>query len=146
MVISIKTVTTKKDLERCFYIREEVFIKEQKISEYIEFDDETLKATYFAASYGKKIVGTARCRSTKGGVKLERFAVLRSFRNLGIGRKLLLFMLSYIKNEGEIYLHAQKSVIEFYAKLGFKRIGSRFFEAEIPHQKMIYDQNLNQYG
>ena len=54
MVISIKTVTTKKDLERCFYIREEVFIKEQKISEYIEFDDETLKATYFAASYGKK--------------------------------------------------------------------------------------------
>ena len=42
MVISIKTVTTKKDLERCFYIREEVFIKEQKISEYIEFDDERI--------------------------------------------------------------------------------------------------------
>ena len=100
MVISIKTVTTKKDLEKCFHIRKEVFIKEQKISEDIEFDDGNHKATYFVALYEKKFVGTARCRNTKEGVKLERFAVLKSFRNLGVGKKILLFMLRSIKKKG----------------------------------------------
>ena len=56
-----------------------------------------------------------------------------------VGKKLALYILNSIKNEKVIYLHAQESVIDFYSKLGFKRIGSQFFEAEIPHQKMIYN-------
>ena len=86
----------------------------------------------------KIYVGTARYRFTDFGIKLERFAVLKSYRNLGVGKKLALYILNSIKGEKVIYLHAQESVIDFYSKLGFKKIGSQFFEAEIPHQKMIY--------
>ena len=139
MVINIKTATTKKDKGKCFSIRRDVFVKEQNISKKIEFDDEKVDATYFIAQYNNIFVGTARYRFTDLGIKLERFAVLKSYRNLGIGKELVLYILNSIKDKKLIYLHAQESVIDFYSKLGFKRIGSQFFEAEIPHQKMIYN-------
>ena len=139
MVINIKTATTKKDKDKCFSIRRNVFVKEQNILEKIEFDDESIDATYFIAQYKNVYVGTARCRLTDFGIKLERFAVLKSYRNLGVGKQLALYILNSIKNEKLIYLHAQETVINFYSKLGFKRSGSQFYEAEIPHQKMIYN-------
>jgi len=139
MVINIKTATTKKDKGKCFSIRRDVFVKEQNISKKIEFDDENVDATYFIAQYNNIFVGTARYRFTDLGIKLERFAVLKSYRNLGIGKELVLYILNSIQDKKLIYLHAQESVIDFYSKLGFKRIGSQFFEAEIPHQKMIYN-------
>ena len=139
MVINIKTATTKKDKGKCFSIRRDVFVKEQNISKKIEFDDENVDATYFIAQYNNIFVGTARYRFTDLGIKLERFAVLKSYRNLGIGKELVLYILNSIKDKNLIYLHAQESVIDFYSRLGFKRIGSQFFEAEIPHQKMIYN-------
>ena len=139
MVINIKTATTKKDKDKCFSIRRNVFVKEQNILEKIEFDDESIDATYFIAQYKNIYVGTARCRLTDFGIKLERFAVLKSYRNLGVGKQLALYILNSIKNEKLIYLHAQETVINFYSKLGFKRSGSQFFEAEILHQKMIYN-------
>ena len=142
MVINIKIATTKKDKDKCFSIRRNVFVKEQNILEKIEFDDESIDATYFIAQYKNVYVGTARCRLTDFGIKLERFAVLKSYRNLGVGKQLALYILNSIKNEKLIYLHAQETVINFYSKLGFKRSGSQFFEAEIPHQKMIYDHRL----
>ena len=46
-------------------------------------------------------------------------------------------MLNTFHRGDEIYLHAQESVVEFYTPLGFKKIGERFFEADIPHWKMI---------
>ena len=142
MVINIKTATTKKDKDKCFSIRRNVFVKEQNILEKIEFDDESIDATYFIAQYKNIYVGTARCRLTDFGIKLERFAVLKSYRNLGVGKQLALYILNSMKNEKLIYLHAQETVINFYSKLGFKRSGSQFFEAEIPHQKMIYNHRL----
>ena len=138
MGINIKTAATKKDKGKCFSIRRDVFVKEQNISEKIEFDDENFDATYFIAQYNNIFVGTARYRFTDLGIKLERFAVLKSYRNLGIAKELVLYILNSIKDKKSIYLHAQESVTNFYSRLGFKRIGSQFFEAQIPHQKMIY--------
>ena len=46
-------------------------------------------------------------------------------------------MLDTIHGDEEIYLHAQEAVVKFYLPLGFKKIGERFFEACIPHWKMV---------
>ena len=64
--------------------------------------------------------------------------MLKQFRNLGIGKALVLFILDKLKNEKFIYLNAQESVIGFYDNLGFDPIGDYFYEAEIPHQNMVY--------
>ena len=76
MVINIKTAKTKKDKEKCFSIRKNVFVNEQNISEEIEFDDENVDATYFIANYKNIFVGTARYRLTDFGIKLERLSLI----------------------------------------------------------------------
>jgi len=63
---------------------------------------------------------------------------LENARNFGVGKALVLFIINYLKNEKNIYLNAQKSVIGFYEKLGFGPIGDQFYEASIPHKKLIY--------
>ena len=137
MSIRISRVASNKEYEACLSIRRKVFIEEQGISESIEMDDDRIDATNFIALLDDYFAGTARYQNTSHGIKLERFAVLRSYRNLGIGKALVKFMLDTIHGDEEIYLHAQEAVVKFYLPLGFKKIGERFFEAGIPHWKMV---------
>ena len=59
-------------------------------------DDGNVDATYFIAQYKNIFVGTARYRLTDFGIKLERFAILKPYRNLGIGKELVLYILNSI--------------------------------------------------
>ena len=138
MKFDIKIVESDKELQSCLSIRRDVFIIEQKIPESIELDDHKIDAKYFLATLSEKPVGTARYRKLSDGIKLERFAVLGSARKLGVGSALVDFVLKDLKDEKTIYLNAQESVITFYKKLGFDSVGNIFYEAEIPHQKMVY--------
>ena len=104
MSISISRVSSKKEYEACLSIRREVFIEEQGISESIEMDDDRIDATNFIALLDDYFAGTARYQNTIHGIKLERFAVLRSYRNLGIGKALVKFMLDTLHSDEEIYL------------------------------------------
>lgn len=138
MEIEVKIAESEKEFQMCLTIRRQVFIIGQNISEKLELDDDRISATSFLAMVSNEPIGTARFRYTEFGVKLERFAVLKTSRNLGVGTDLVLFILNQLKNEKTIYLNAQESVIPFYSKLGFDTVGDIFFEAEIPHQKMVY--------
>ena len=117
MKIKVKIINTKKEHEMCLAIRRQVFILEQNISKQIETNDHLVNATHILAFSKEKAVGTARYRRTNSGIKLERLAVLKQFRNLGIGKALDLFMLEKLKNEKFIYLNAQEPVIGFYDNL-----------------------------
>ena len=65
-------------------------------------------------------------------------AVLKSQRGKGYG---LLILKKIIKDISKIdtikYLHAQIQVVDFYEKVGFKKIGNKFDEVGIMHYKMI---------
>ena len=138
MKINVKIITSENNLKIAFAIRKKVFVEEQKVPEDIEWDEFEYSANHVLAYIQDKPVGTARWRQTRKGVKLERFAVLPEFRSFGVGKNLVQFILNELMNSETIYLHAQESVINFYSRLGFKRIGSQFYEAEILHQKMLY--------
>jgi len=138
MKFDIKIVETSEEAQWCLFIRRQVFIIGQNIPESIEMDDHKIDAIYYLATLAGKPVGTARYRKSSDGIKLERFAVLESARKLGVGSALVDFVLKDLKDEKTIYLNAQESVITFYKKLGFDSVGNIFYEAEIPHQKMVY--------
>jgi len=138
MKIDIKIIENDDDLQMCQSIRGEVFILEQNISKDVEMDDTLINATYILATIQDEPVGTARWRYTEYGIKLERFAVLKNYRGMGIGKALVRFILESLKREKNIYLNAQESVIKFYERLGFICYGELFIEAEIHHQKMVY--------
>ena len=103
MLINIKTAITKKDKNYCLFIRKEVFVREQGIPEKIEFDDKDVYPTYFIAKHKNQPVGTARYRSTKQGIKLERFAVLKDYRGLGVGKALLGYVINALGREKNLF-------------------------------------------
>lgn len=127
-------------LEECFRIRKEVFVKEQKVPVGEELDEFDKSATHFLAySDEHKPCGTARWRFTEKGVKLERFAVLRPFRRMGVGAVLVEAVLEDIKesiNPPYIYLNAQLPAVPLYEKFGFIKSGDIFEECGIRHVRM----------
>ena len=137
MEIKINIVTTDQDYRDCLYIRNKVFIEEQNINKELEYDDKKVSAIYIVAKINLIAIGTARYRSTEIGMKLERFAVLKEYRGLGVGKSLVSFLVKTLKSEKNLYLNSQKKVAGFYKKLGFKIRGDVFYEAKIPHYKMV---------
>lgn len=140
MEIKVHLATTQQELEHVREIREKVFIMEQNVPEDVEIDQYEDSSNHIVALLDEEFIGTARWRKTEDGIKLERFAVLKEKRGLGIGKKLVEFILEKIKNEPFVYLHAQDHVISFYKKSGFSPVGKHFYEGGISHQKMIWKQ------
>lgn len=125
-------------MEQARRIRYHVFVQEQKVAPEIEYDEYEDTSTHVLARMGNQVVGTARWRETNLGFKLERFAVPISYRGKGVGALLVVFILDQIGSQPYIYLNSQVSAIGFYEKLGFQAEEEIFFEADIPHRKMIY--------
>jgi predicted GNAT family N-acyltransferase len=125
--------------EIAFSIREKVFVIEQNVDRSEEYDEFEEISTHYLAFHNEQGVATARWRYTDKGVKLERFAVLESFRGKGIGNRVLEAVLDDVKNlDRQIYLHAQLHAVPFYEKAGFKAVGEMFEEANIQHYKMVF--------
>lgn len=137
-MLTVKYIETENEYRSALAIRKVVFIEEQHVSRDEEMDEYEDSATHIIALKDGQALGTARWRFTDEGVKLERFAVLKSFRNDGLGSTLLQFALDELREESNIYLNAQKQVIPFYEKFNFISVGNIFYEASIPHQKMVY--------
>ena len=137
MNLKIQLVKTKKEYKDILEIRKKVFVEEQNVPLNIEIEHEE-DSQHVICFIDQLAVGTGRWRKTKNGIKLERFAVLTDFRNKGIGKEIVNFILSEISSNNTIYLHAQEAVVNFYKKLGFKVSGKKFYEADILHSKMIY--------
>ena len=137
-MIKIKPVETKAELDEAHAIRKEVFVVEQQCPEDIELEFEE-EAKHYVALNEENFVGTSRGRYTENGIKMERFAVLKSQRGLQVGASLLHAMLNDTRSLGKkIYLHAQLHAAPFYAKYGFKPEGEHFWEADIEHVKMVF--------
>ena len=142
MSIRIHTIITDDELTEAFSIRRQVFVMDQNVPEEIEMDEFDKVAKHVLAYWKKSPVGTARWRYTEQGVKLERFAVLKDYRKMGIGEALVKFILNQVESAETVYLNAQESVIQFYKKFSFECIGERFFEADIPHKQMVLRRQI----
>ena len=115
-----------------------MFVIGQNVPEDIEMDEFDQEATHVLAYWNEISAGTARWRITNEGTKLERFAVLDEYRNKGIGKALVEYILKEVRGSEKIYLNAQEFVIKFYEKHNFVSVGKRFLEAGIPHKQMVY--------
>ena len=128
-----------KLFERALYIRQVVFCDEQKVSAEEEFDNLDDKCEQYLLKYNDEYVVTARKREIGEGLKLERFAVLKDFRKLGLASKILKFILDDINDtDKKVFLNAQIEAMPLYSKFGFEKIGEQFVEADILHYKMIF--------
>lgn len=142
-MIEIKrfTFSDKELLQRSNSIRTKVFIEEQKVERELEYEFEE-EGNFFLLYFGGLPVATARWRETYKGIKLERFAMLKEYRNKGIGSKLLKAVLEdVIPLNKMIYLHSQVNAKNYYERAGFVKEGDIFVEANIEHYLMKYESN-----
>jgi predicted GNAT family N-acyltransferase len=140
-MIKVEKIVSPEQMKEALHIREEVFVKEQNVPKEDEYDQYESVSTHFLAYWGSTPCGTARWRFTEKGIKLERFAVLKDFRDKKVGKAVVEAVLEDIKKHPEsknnaLYLHAQVQVVGFYEKFGFEKIGEPFQECDIWHYKM----------
>ena len=123
-----------------FEVRREVFILEQGVPEELEIDEHDPTALHVLTYSDINCIGTARLviNSDQSG-QIGRMAILRPFRNQGIGRQMMKALIETAKAKGIscLTLHAQVSAMPFYEKLGFKADGPSYMEAGIPHRNMM---------
>jgi predicted GNAT family N-acyltransferase len=140
--MKIIKVSEQTHLKGAYHVRNKVFVDEHQIDKDDTFDDYDDESHHFIAQNDEgETLGAARWRRTPGGIKLERFAVIREHRNLGIASQLVQAMLADIDSKAEnrnkrIYLHAQKDILGLYKKFGFREVGRPFQESGIWHQEM----------
>jgi len=124
----------------CHAIRKKVFCEEQKISEDIEFDNLDNLCEHFLVFKDEIAVATARVRKKEFCVyKIERVAVLISYRKLKVGTLLIKQIIDEyqkIDKKISIILHSQVSVENFYKNLNFIPYGKEFTEDGILHIAM----------
>ncbi len=117
-------------------VRRRVFIEEQGVPEAEEWDAADPAAWHLLAETPKlEPVGTGRLESTG---KIGRVAVLRDWRQAGLGRNIVRRLVNQATELGfgSVYLHAQTAAEDFYRGLGFRAEGPIFDEVGIPHVRM----------
>ena len=138
--LTLKPVVTPIDMWHVTNIRELVFRKEQNVPyEEDEILEEQLEAKTYLIYLKDKVIGTIRYRLVNNEYKIERFAILKEYRNKGYGKQAFNYfvdMLAADFNPCTITLNSQEPVIEFYEKCGFVKEGDMFLEAGIKHIKM----------
>ncbi|MEO5650533.1 MAG: GNAT family N-acetyltransferase [Ginsengibacter sp.] len=72
-------------------------------------------------------------------VRLRQMAVQNNLQGKGIGASMMNFAENLARDSGykKLIMHARKSAIGFYEKLGYKVSGDEFMEVSIPHFIML---------
>jgi len=137
---SFKKVISKEELTHSFEIRREVFVNEQHISEKDEMDGLESHCRHYLGIQNGIFIATARVRLLNStNAKIERMAVLKNYRNSGVGKGLIDFIENDLQLKGFVMLslHAQVTAEKFYRKCGYTPEGDHFYEAGIEHVKMV---------
>lgn len=122
-------------------IRTAVFVIEQNVDPELEYDHEE-ESHFYLLYFDGQPVATARWRETEKGIKLERFAMLKEYRNQGLGAELLKVVLEDVGKLGKyVYLHSQLKAVSYYERAGFMKKGHPFTEAGIEHYMMVWENN-----
>ena len=135
---NIQFITTdwKQSYQELKQVRTRVFIEEQHVPTELEWDEFDEQSTHFLVFQDNTPIATARL---KPDGQIGRMAVIKDYRNKGVGTKLLTAVILNAKNNGYrmVYLHAQKQAVSFYQQFDFTCNGREFFDANILHQAMF---------
>ena len=73
-----------------------------------------------------------------GTIRLRQMAVPNNMQGKGVGRALMIFAENIARDLGykKLCMHARKTALGFYEKLGYSISGEEFMEVTIPHFTM----------
>ncbi len=99
-----------------------------------------------AAFEEEKILGCCLLtKLDKQSLRLRQMAVQNNLQGKGIGAAMMNFAENVARDAGykKIVMHARKTAIGFYEKLGYKVSGNEFLEISIPH--FVMEKKLSHF-
>jgi predicted GNAT family N-acyltransferase len=146
IVISNTPVSWQTHQDSLRAIRTLVFIQEQGVRVEEEMDDMDESAEHFLVhNTSGEAIACARVLlemdAGKNRFHIGRVAVLKAYRNQGIGHQLMTNIIDWCFTRDtfpSIYLNAQTERVRFYQHLNFEPQGDIFMDAGISHIKMWY--------
>jgi len=122
--------------QQILYIREQVFIVEQKVPPELEVDEKDPLSRHVLLF--RETTPLATGRLTADG-HIGRVAVLRSHRHQGYGTQIILKLeqLARVAGLKKVALAAQLQALSFYENLGYHAVGEIFMDAGIEHRQMV---------
>lgn len=124
------------ELHEIMRLRNEVFVVGQKITCEPEVDGLDPECEHAMLYEGEVLVGTARIFAQRDPIVVGRVAVCTDRQRGGLGSILMRAVQEHLGQRAAT-LHAQAHLEAWYARLGWRRVGDVFFEAEIPHVTMV---------
>lgn len=137
--IFVKKISSETDIQVCLAIRRQIFIEEQNVPLHEEVDGLDSSSDHYLLFVDNLPVGTARVRYLDDFAKIQRVAILESFRGHGLGHVLMNFIIGDLKQNLTVKkakLGAQTYAIPFYEKLGFIVCSDEYIDAGIPTRDM----------
>ncbi len=135
-MITVNTASWDNDEAAIKSVRIPVFVEEQNVPFERDFDSFDASAMHWLAVDDRQCpIGTARMLSDG---HFGRMAVLKAFRQQGIGRLIIEAAVNYAAASGiqKVHLHAQLTALAFYERLGFTAYGEVFSDAGMEHIAM----------
>ena len=136
--ITVEETSWETSRETIAAIRRAVFIEEQHVPEEEEWDGLDESARHWLAwGPGDEVMATARL----AGDKIGRMAVLKPYRNRGVGSTILRAIIRRAIHDRrqKLVLDAQTRAKKFYQDNGFSVTGGEFMDGGIPHVPMAMD-------
>ena len=154
MTTGVRRAETESEREDALAVRHEVFVEEQGVPEALEVDGKDDEAIHFVGYAERdsdefdcggddpRPVAAGRLRPVEDAkttvAKVERIAVLESYRGEGWGREVMDELEATAEARGieKLVMHAQLHVEGFYRNLGYETTSEVFEEADIEHVEM----------
>jgi predicted GNAT family N-acyltransferase len=139
--LELRIVSTSEELQQAFAVRTIVYVAEQQCPYREEFDGNDFAATHVLGLVDGEPAVTARIRYFGDFAKLERLAVRREYRGRGFGHELLRFLIGFCRRKGyeRLYLHAQRRLVRFYERYGFRPRREPFSFSDHGYVEMVAD-------
>lgn len=124
-------VQTEQELEDAFFVRKEVFVKEQGIPAPLEQDSFDTVSQHIVAYYENQPIAAGRVRIVDEHVaKVDRVCVLPAFRRRQVGVRMMDKLEEYVKDYHIelIKIHAQTHAVPFYEVQDYKVTSPEFID------------------
>lgn len=134
----VRVARDEEEVLKCFEIREDIFLEEQKIFQASDRDDHDRNAIHIVAVQGEEIVGTVRVYQEGEGIWYGgRLAVLQAHRGRVVGKLLVRKAVEVVKgrNARRFYAYIQDKNVLFFKRLGWIPLGE-IRKYGLPHQLM----------
>lgn len=128
-----------KEYQQMVNLRMEILRKPLGLSFDAEELEKEKEDVLMGAFEDEKMLGCCLLtRMDQHTMRLRQMAVPNSMQGKGIGRALMIFAENIARDLGykKLCMHARKTALGFYEKLGYSPNGEEFIEVTIPHYIM----------